>query len=119
LSGHGGKLRDNDGDEADGYDETLIPVDYARAGQIRDDDLLRNLVVPMASGVFATCVMDCCHSGTVLDLPFNYKADGEQTELAGNEGYDFAPLLGIIAAAAGGTASDDAIQSAMSCCNIL
>jgi hypothetical protein len=28
YSGHGGKLRDDDGDEKDGYDETLVPVDY-------------------------------------------------------------------------------------------
>ena len=26
YSGHGGRVRDQDGDEEDGYDETLIPV---------------------------------------------------------------------------------------------
>ena len=34
YSGHGGRVRDTSGDEADGYDETLIPVDFKRAGQI-------------------------------------------------------------------------------------
>ena len=33
YSGHGGRLRDQDGDEADGYDETLCPVDYQTAGK--------------------------------------------------------------------------------------
>jgi len=33
YSGHGGRLRDENGDEEDGYDETLVPVDYATAGQ--------------------------------------------------------------------------------------
>jgi len=101
YSGHGGKLRDDNGEEEDGYDETLIPLDYASAGQIRDDDLLQTLVVPMARGVFATSIMDCCHSGTVLDLPYNFKADGNQTAMEANEGYDFDPMTAIL----GGLAS--------------
>ena len=55
YSGHGGKLRDDDGDEKDGYDETLVPVDYASAGQIRDDDVFKHLVGAMPKGVFMTC----------------------------------------------------------------
>ena len=78
CEGHGGKLRDTNGDEEDGYDETLVPLDFERRGQIRDDDLLKHLVLPMKAGVFVTSVMDCCHSGTVLDLPYNFKADGEE-----------------------------------------
>ena len=35
YSGHGGFVEDDDGDEDDGYDETMIPVDFERAGQIR------------------------------------------------------------------------------------
>lgn len=74
YSGHGGKLRDDDGDEGDGYDETLVPVDFARSGQIRDDDLYESLVGCMPRGVYMTCLMDCCHSGTVLDLPYKFVA---------------------------------------------
>ena len=61
YSGHGGRVEDQDGDEEDGFDETLIPVDFQQAGQIRDDDLLAYLVKPMAQGVTMTCLMDCCH----------------------------------------------------------
>jgi Caspase domain len=38
YSGHGSRVRDVSGDEEDGYDSTLIPVDFRSAGQILDDD---------------------------------------------------------------------------------
>lgn len=41
----------------DGYDETLVPLDYASAGQIRDDDLFKDLVCPLKKGVTMTCLM--------------------------------------------------------------
>jgi hypothetical protein len=37
FSGHGGQTEDLDGDEEDGYDETIYPVDFKRAGMIVDD----------------------------------------------------------------------------------
>jgi metacaspase-1 len=63
YSGHGGNLPDDNGDEEDGRDETLIPVDFQKAGQIRDDELLEKFIVPMQENVTVTCLMDCCHSG--------------------------------------------------------
>jgi hypothetical protein len=75
YSGHGGRVRDYSGDEDDGYDETLIPVDFQSAGQIIDDDISKILVKPMRAGVHVTALMDCCHSGTVLDLPYRFSAD--------------------------------------------
>ena len=36
-SGHGGQTKDLDGDEADGYDEVIYPVDYDNAGHLVDD----------------------------------------------------------------------------------
>lgn len=111
YSGHGGKVRDDNGDEADGYDETLIPVDYASAGQIRDDDIFNCLVGPMASGVTMTCLMDCCHSGTVLDLPYKFAADGESENMTLTEGFDFGTLLSLASALAGGSSSDDVMSN--------
>jgi len=75
FSGHGGRVKDQDRDEEDGFDECLVPVNFKSAGLIVDDDLYTALVGPMARGVTVTCLMDCCHSGTVLDLPYHYKAD--------------------------------------------
>lgn len=54
----------------------MVPVDYATAGQIRDDDLKTTLVSAMPSGSTLVALMDCCHSATVLDLPYKYKANG-------------------------------------------
>jgi len=115
YSGHGGKLRDDGKDEADGYDETLIPLDYKTAGQIRDDDLLKDLVQKFKSGVFVTSMMDCCHSGTVLDLPYNFIADGNSTGMESNENFDFGKAEAILAVV--GVAGVALIASSK-CCTI-
>eukprot|EP01063_Lacrimia_lanifica_P017715 TRINITY_DN2473_c0_g1_i1.p1 TRINITY_DN2473_c0_g1~~TRINITY_DN2473_c0_g1_i1.p1 ORF type:complete len:443 (+),score=153.77 TRINITY_DN2473_c0_g1_i1:90-1418(+) len=70
FSGHGSQQEDHDGDEADGLDETICPVDFKRAGMISDDDLKAHLLVKIPPGNRLLSVMDCCHSGTVLDLPY-------------------------------------------------
>jgi hypothetical protein len=76
YSGHGGTARDLDGDEIDGYDETILPLDYTKSGQIIDDVIYEHLVSPLPKGCRLTAVFDSCHSGTVLDLPFTYQCDG-------------------------------------------
>ena len=37
--------------------------------------VLNMLVKPMKAGVTATVLMDCCHSGTVLDLPYKFGSE--------------------------------------------
>lgn len=44
YSGHGGQTKDADGDEDDGYDEVIYPVDFKQAGHIVDDE--RELSTP-------------------------------------------------------------------------
>ncbi len=39
YSGHGTWVPDADGDEPDGRDEALVPIDYRTAGVITDDEL--------------------------------------------------------------------------------
>jgi len=88
YSGHGGQVKDHSGDEKDGYDETILPYDHEKAGQITDDDLFKMLVKPLPHGVLLTCVMDCCHSGTSVDLPFVHLFGDESNEGEDNSTFD-------------------------------
>jgi uncharacterized caspase-like protein len=79
FSGHGQQIRDDNGDELDGLDESLVPFDYitqrAADGEktnIRDDllgALLQELKARMAGADgkvqgSITVTIDCCFSGT-------------------------------------------------------
>lgn len=75
YSGHGSWTYDRDGDEDDGRDESICPLDYATAGCIVDDELKKLVVEPIANNpnVSLTCLFDCCHSGTALDLRYDFE----------------------------------------------
>ena len=123
YSGHGGKLRDDNNDDADGYDETLVPLDYESAGQIRDDTLFSTLIGPMPSGVTVTSVMDCCHSGTVLDLPYVFIADGEHgNTMQLPDNFDFTKLESLAQSFLSNPQNLQALANAAQasgCCTIL
>ncbi|KAL2179451.1 caspase domain-containing protein [Thermothelomyces heterothallicus CBS 202.75] len=76
YSGHGGQTKDLDGDEEDGYDEVIYPVDFRQMGHITDDEMHRIMVRPLQAGVRLTAIFDSCHSGTALDLPYVYSTQG-------------------------------------------
>ncbi|KAJ3100956.1 Ca(2+)-dependent cysteine protease [Phlyctochytrium bullatum] len=75
FSGHGNQQVSSDSYE--NLDETLVPVDFKTAGEIVDNELNDRLVRGLPAGLRMTCVFDCCHSGTILDLPFQYSAEGK------------------------------------------
>jgi len=60
YSGHGGQVRDTNGDEDDGQDETWCLYD----GQLIDDELYFELS-KFAAGVRVLVLSDSCHSGTI------------------------------------------------------
>ncbi|XP_077237315.1 metacaspase-1-like [Tasmannia lanceolata] len=70
YSGHGSQQRNYNGDEVDGYDETICPLDFETQGMIVDDEINATIVKPLPRGVKLHAIVDACHSGTVLDLPF-------------------------------------------------
>jgi len=73
FSGHGQSVIDKDGDELDGFDESILPSDYTKKGRIIDDDIYQLLVEPLPKGCKLTAIFDCCHSGTIMDLPYTYQ----------------------------------------------
>ncbi|CAH1426183.1 unnamed protein product [Lactuca virosa] len=75
YAGHGSHVPDNNGDEKDGYDEALCPVDYKQSGKILDDEINAAIVAPLPHGVILHSIMDTCFSGTLLDLPFLCEID--------------------------------------------
>ncbi|KDQ30223.1 hypothetical protein PLEOSDRAFT_1101227 [Pleurotus ostreatus PC15] len=91
YSGHGGQTPDLDGDEIDGFDEVIFPMDHKEKGHVTDDftDTLARLgcsymyhvllppkVKPLPRNCRLTALFDCCHSGTALDLPYIYRTNG-------------------------------------------
>ena len=59
----------------DGYDETICPLDHETQGKIVDDEINERIVKPIPRGVRLHAIIDACHSGTVLDLPFLCRMD--------------------------------------------
>ncbi|KAI0322581.1 caspase domain-containing protein [Amylostereum chailletii] len=97
YSGHGGQTKDTDGDEDDGYDEVIYPVDFKTNGHIVDDarfcllpqcvyiyasmQMMHDIMVrPLPAGCRLTAIFDSCHSGSALDLPYIYSTEGKVKE---------------------------------------
>ncbi|EON95689.1 putative caspase domain-containing protein [Phaeoacremonium minimum UCRPA7] len=101
YSGHGGQTADLDGDEQDGTDEVIYPVDFRQAGHIVDDEIHHWVVKPLQAGVRLTAIFDSCHSGSVLDLPYIYSTKGvlKEPNLAKEAGQG---LLAAVSAYASG-----------------
>ncbi|KKY15580.1 putative peptidase c14 caspase catalytic [Diplodia seriata] len=101
YSGHGGQTKDLDGDEDDGYDEVIYPLDFRQAGHIVDDEMHRIMVQGLQPGVRLTAIFDSCHSGSALDLPYLYSTSGvlKEPNLAKEAGQG---LLGIVSSYARG-----------------
>lgn len=68
FAGHGAQRLDTSGDEADGWDETLVPCDSGRDGRrerdITDDRLRAHLERLCARAATTIACLDCCHAGT-------------------------------------------------------
>jgi len=85
YSGHGSNTVDRNGDELDGYDELIVPLDFK---YIKDDELktLINTYGKTKTNVIA--LFDSCNSGTALDLKYqilekvNYDDISENTNTA-------------------------------------
>lgn len=130
YSGHGGQTKDKDGDEGDGYDEVIYPVDFESSGHIVDDMMHDIMVKPLPEGCRLTAIFDSCHSGSALDLPYIYTTDGKIKEpnlaaeagqgllsavssyARGDMGGMFKSAMGLVKTATGSTQKADKIAKA-------
>ncbi|KAI0303841.1 peptidase C14, caspase domain-containing protein [Multifurca ochricompacta] len=82
FSGHAEQIEDQNGDEADGFDECICAMDYrgnaqscygreTPSGLIVDDEMHDIMVKPLPEGCRLTAIFDCCHSGTLLGTSFS------------------------------------------------
>jgi len=74
YSGHGSFRTDLNNDENDGKDELLITIDKQ---SISDDELKTIIDENLPEDVTLFVIFDCCHSGTLMDLKYNYLAGNE------------------------------------------
>ena len=73
YAGHGIQRFDTNNDENDNMDECIIPLDYfTNRSIIRDDEMVSRLIKRLNPKANLISVFDCCHSGTILDLPYRY-----------------------------------------------
>lgn len=90
YSGHGASIQDKSGDESDGKDEVIIPLDYKSTGVITDDWFYTNLIQRIPVGVKLFSFMDCCHSGTLFDLKYNWNYLGRtKDELTSKNSFNY------------------------------
>lgn len=71
YSGHGSQIKDLNRDEKDSLDETLVPVDFVKNGQI-SDDTLKSIIANVPEGSKFVAIIDACHSETSFDLKYIY-----------------------------------------------
>ncbi|KAF2095838.1 peptidase C14 [Rhizodiscina lignyota] len=79
YSGHGGQVEDVDGNRADstGLDDSIVPVDFEERGQISSTVLHEHLATRLAPRSTLFIIMDCCHSGSAVELPYVYRSDAD------------------------------------------
>ena len=69
YSGHGSYILDKNNNEKTGYDQLIIPCDL---NGIIDDELKNIIQTNLKKDVTLIALFDCCFSGSVLDLKYQY-----------------------------------------------
>ena len=82
FSGHGSQLPDEDGDEEDGLDETLSPVNTTEDGRNQITDDVFGALLAQLGDRKVTVIIDSCHSGTVSRSVGSFTEDEHSGSLA-------------------------------------
>merc|ERR1711964_374595 len=83
YSGHGCQNEDDyAASEEDKRDEAICPTDCDDVGLIWDNWLSSDFAKRLPQGTQTIMMFDCCCSGTMVDLPYQYKKGWEKTRPA-------------------------------------
>lgn len=93
YSGHGTYTTDYNGDEKDKKDECIVTSDM---NLITDDEFRTLFTSRINKNTKMFCLMDCCHSGTIMDLKYKYTSETKQwtTESKYNVGANIFSISG-------------------------
>ncbi|KAI0270327.1 caspase domain-containing protein [Russula aff. rugulosa BPL654] len=72
--------KDLDGDEEDGFDEVIYPVDFKTAGHIVDDLMHDIMVKSLPPGCRLTAIFDATHGNSLNLTPSQYSTEGKIKE---------------------------------------
>jgi hypothetical protein len=84
YSGHGSNIKDDNSDEKDGQDETIVSYDLFN---IKDDELYNIIKNKLTSKATLFAIFDSCHSGTVLDLKYSFSESKGKLNINEEEKY--------------------------------
>ena len=69
YSGHGSYILDKNNNEKTGNDQVIVPCDL---NEILDDELKNIIQTNLKKDVTLIALFDCCYSGSILDLKYQY-----------------------------------------------
>jgi hypothetical protein len=95
FSGHGGRVRDTNGDEVTGLDSCIYPLNGSKIEIITDDELRAALATTVPAGCKCLVVIDACHSGSAVDLRYMWESPS-QTSIAYKEETKYAKTAGAV-----------------------
>jgi hypothetical protein len=82
YSGHGSYVLDKNGNEKTGNDQVIIPCDL---NEILDDELKNIIQTNLKKDVTLIALFDCCFSGSILDLKYQYMDSLDKNNFTENE----------------------------------
>ena len=81
YSGHGSYILDKNNNEKTGKDQLIVPCDL---NEILDDELKNIIQLNLKKDVTLIALFDCCHSGSILDLKYQYMDSLENNKFTEN-----------------------------------
>jgi len=85
YSGHGSYILDKNNNEKTGKDQLIVPCDFVG---ILDDELKITIRTHLKKDVTLIALFDCCFSGSILDLKYQYMDSLDKNKFTENTGED-------------------------------